>query len=467
MKRILLAICALTLCTASHGQGNLFGMRWTGSRELSVVEDMSTCISSDVDTLNGVSVVGAGVSTFDPVNNAYYAYTSLGITKVDVASGSVVDTLMVPASVYLTNYEVDYITNKLYGAHWTGTREILSSVDLSTGTFADIDTLDGVLTLAAGESTYDAYNGRYFLSTNLGITVIDVASGAILDTLNLPIRIGGIEYDPNTNKLFGISWDGSRESFISIDLVTKGYTNIDTLNNVRAIAQGNSTFNPVLNQYYIITDTGTLAIDPATGSMTAVCNTATPPANIEALYNISLASMGAQPQSVTVNSGSSAQFSIATSAAGASYQWQTYTANGFANISNGGQYSGVNTPTLTIIGVTAANNQQLFRCVVHTGTSNTPSRIATLTVLNPTGITTQSAKQGFTIAHQPGDAKIIISADEDASGTRYRLYDQSGRTIINGAMVGKAGSVDISELANGLYMLLIEGESRQAFKVVR
>jgi hypothetical protein len=454
------------LCTATYAQGNLFGMRWTGSRELSVLQDMSTCNDSDVDTLNGVTVVGAGVSTYDPVNNTYYAYTNLGITKVDVSSGNVVDTLVVPSGVYLTNYEVDYITNKLYGVYWTGAREVLASIDLGTGTFSDIDTLYGVLTLAAGESAYDAYNGRYFLSTNQGITIVDVATGTIIDTIALNIRVGGLEYDPNTNKLFGVTWHGSYEYFLSVDLVAKSYTDIDTLNRVRAIAQGNSTFNPILDLYYIITDTGTLAIDPATGAMIAVCNSATSPANIEALYSVNVASMMAQPQSITVNSGTSAQFSVTTSAAGATYQWQIYTANGFTNISNGGQYSGTNTAMLTVSNVTAANDKQLYRCMVHAGTSNTPSRIATLKVVQPSGIAAQ-AKQGFSVAHQPGNATIIVKANNDASGTQYRLYNQQGKTVISGTMQGNTCTVSIRELASGVYMLLIDGEHPQPFKVVR
>ncbi len=97
------------------------------------------------------------------------------------------------------------------------------------------------------------------------------------------------------------------------------------------------------------------------------------------LYIYSGATITAQPQSQSVCEGDNALFSVTASGYNLSYQWQ----RGTVNISNGLQYSGVNTPTLTILSPTAALNGN-YRCVVTTtcGTGATSSPAA-LTVVAP------------------------------------------------------------------------------------
>ena len=91
--------------------------------------------------------------------------------------------------------------------------------------------------------------------------------------------------------------------------------------------------------------------------------------------------------------GTTATFNVAANSngvtSGLTYQWQTNTAVGsstWANVGNGGQFSGVTTTTLSISNVSPALNQKDYRVIVTDGagsvTSGPPSGPqATLTVL--------------------------------------------------------------------------------------
>lgn len=86
-----------------------------------------------------------------------------------------------------------------------------------------------------------------------------------------------------------------------------------------------------------------------------------------------------QPSNQSVCGASTAGFSIISSGA-ASYQWQISTDNGstFSNISNGSNFSGATSASLTVINPTAYDNS-LFRAVLYsTGCSNATSAAALL-----------------------------------------------------------------------------------------
>jgi len=103
-----------------------------------------------------------------------------------------------------------------------------------------------------------------------------------------------------------------------------------------------------------------------------------------------------QPVDVTVCQGGNATFSVTGTGAGITYQWQVSTTGvggPYANVANGGVYSGVTTPTLTITGATNAMNGYFYRCVISgtcppaansNGARLTVNALPTITI-NPSG----------------------------------------------------------------------------------
>ncbi|MBL7934275.1 MAG: SprB repeat-containing protein, partial [Bacteroidia bacterium] len=89
--------------------------------------------------------------------------------------------------------------------------------------------------------------------------------------------------------------------------------------------------------------------------------------------------IGTQPTNKSVCFNGNTSFSIAATGA-SSYQWQENSGSGFTNITNGGIYSGATTSALSLTGVNFPSGY-LYRCIaVGTGTCQTTSNSATLTV---------------------------------------------------------------------------------------
>ena len=70
------------------------------------------------------------------------------------------------------------------------------------------------------------------------------------------------------------------------------------------------------------------------------------------------------PVDQAMHIGGTVQFSVTATGNGATYHWQTDTGQGFISMNNGGQYSGVATPVLSVSSLSMANQGQRFRCIV-------------------------------------------------------------------------------------------------------
>lgn len=264
--RVISVLIFLVICIQTNAQSNrIFGSHWTGSDQIFSSLDLNTSTFSDIDTLNGVLYLTVGESTFDHENGRYFNITNLGITITDVFSGEILDTIHNPNGVKGIEYNSN--TDQLFGSYWNGSEQIFSSLDLTTKTYNDIDTLEGVLYLSAGESTFDRINGRYFNKTNLGITIIDITNGEIIDTINNPNNVKGIEYDHASNKIYGSYWSGDVEIFTSLDISTKSFTDIDTLHDVLSLTVGESTFDFYNGKYFNRTNLGITIIDISNGDI--------------------------------------------------------------------------------------------------------------------------------------------------------------------------------------------------------
>ncbi|GAB1444662.1 hypothetical protein MASR2M41_02810 [Flammeovirgaceae bacterium] len=102
--------------------------------------------------------------------------------------------------------------------------------------------------------------------------------------------------------------------------------------------------------------------------------------NLSVLMSIAIS---AQPSNVSQCSGTTATFSVGVTLPppGLAYQWQQKIGlNAFANIGNGGIYSGATEPTLTITGITAGMTGYKYRCIVGSCSPSLSSAEAELTV---------------------------------------------------------------------------------------
>ncbi|MBS1773592.1 MAG: immunoglobulin domain-containing protein [Bacteroidetes bacterium] len=76
-----------------------------------------------------------------------------------------------------------------------------------------------------------------------------------------------------------------------------------------------------------------------------------------------------QPSSSTVCAGTNTAFTVIATGSGLAYQWQANSGSGFANLANGGVYSGATSASLVLTAPPASMHGMTYRCII-TGTCN-------------------------------------------------------------------------------------------------
>ena len=141
-----------------------------------------------------------------------------------------------------------------------------------------------------------------------------------------------------------------------------------------------------------------------------------------------------QPVNTAVCVGSTASFTVGTTGTNLTYQWRVNTGSGWANVSNGGIYSGATTNTLSITGapLTSAGN---YQCII-SGTCAPPitTNTVTLWIYTAPGITSQPTDKIVCVG-----SNTSISVNASANGGtpisyQWEVDNGSGYTALtNGA----------------------------------
>jgi hypothetical protein len=168
--------------------------------------------------------------------------------------------------------------------------------------------------------------------------------------------------------------------------------------------------------------------------------------------------IGTQPQSITRIYGENAIFTVSSSTPGVNFQWQANIGgSGFANISDGGQYAGTQTTSLTVSNINMDNNGNQFRCLVTTNAGcSSQSAAATLTA-TPVSIADLIGEKPQ--AH-PNPAHQFIKVPVDGKTSRIMLLDLTGKEILSEKVNGQGLYIlGLENLRGGVYFL--QTESRE------
>lgn len=172
-----------------------------------------------------------------------------------------------------------------------------------------------------------------------------------------------------------------------------------------------------------------------------------------------------QPINVSVLPGATVQFGIVSPGTG--FQWQQNIGFGFTNISNGGQFSGAATPTLTITGVGLIQNANIFRCLVTDNTCSLSSSPALLTVGDNTGFHELSGPRLVAAYPNPVTDLVQVRVNAFVPGAVYIITDQLGRQLQSGTLTDPVTTIDMSVLPNGLYFLQTVRSGANSLKLVK
>ena len=173
----------------------------------------------------------------------------------------------------------------------------------------------------------------------------------------------------------------------------------------------------------------------------------------------------AQAGNQTVVAGTNVMYYV-SSQAGATYQWQTNVGFGWQNLSNFGQYNGVNNDTLTISSVTLSNTNQPFQCIVTLGSCSSTSAIAYLYVNSSVGISEITAQQ-LSVYPNPASSTITVTVNPVLVGSIYTITDLLGNTVLSGKLQNETSEVNLDEVAAGMYMLKLDADAVRTIKLIK
>jgi hypothetical protein len=143
-----------------------------------------------------------------------------------------------------------------------------------------------------------------------------------------------------------------------------------------------------------------------------------------------------------------AKFSCLTNDTLVNYQWQSDLGMGWNNLSNAGQYSGTTTNSLEVTNVTSTNNNQKFRCILKGDCLTDTTKEATLKVW---GLSIKNEVVNKLKVY-PNPASTFLNIVLEKPGYYVaKLSSVTGQSIITPT----SGTIDISALANGVYILTI------------
>jgi lysophospholipase L1-like esterase len=149
-------------------------------------------------------------------------------------------------------------------------------------------------------------------------------------------------------------------------------------------------------------------------------------------------SVTAQPSSESIATGANTSFtSTASGGPTPTVQWQVNQGSGWANVVNGGVYSGATTTTLTITGATLGMSGYEYRAVFTNASGSAQSNAATLTVSSatyaaPTGVGVGGNLQQTTVTW----TDPIFTGDSLASINLYQVVNSTPVLLQSGIGTG-------------------------------
>ncbi len=308
------------------------------------------------------------------------------------------------------------------------------------GIYSNVAT--SVLTLTNATAAVHTYQYRCVVSGTCSPSATSSAATLIINTTPVvttqPTNKTVCSGDNTTYTVSGTSslpvsyqWQGSLNGTTWTDLLNAGiYSGVTTttltLTNI---------FGGAYSMYRCVLSSGCIAT----------------PSNAATLTVNTQPTIVVQPVSDTKCLGQNTTFSISATGTALTYQWQVSTNGGtsWANVANGGIYTGATTNSLSLSGVTATYNGYRYRCVV-TGSCPTvkTSSAAILTVNSPVVIT---ANTPATQTLCSGD-NTSLSVAATGTGISYKWYIRTGTTwtlINNGGIYSGAttGTLNITGIS--------------------
>ena len=232
--------------------------------------------------------------------------------------------------------------------------------------------------------------------------------------------------------------------------------------------------------------------NPTTPSVTsrniddiAIYNRALTQEEISNLYNASNCAnnLTISPATSQLQTGNTANFTASSSDANPSYVWQSDFGQGFQTLNDYGNYSGVNTNSLSISNVQLPNHTQPIRVISTSGECIDTSNVATINITDTcivtindtvttlisvtdtlvintliTGLTPPNNSNTIKVFPNPANSHITIDFGnfESMNGYTLTITNSIGQTVYTTPINEQSSYIDLSTWSgNGIYFVQI------------
>ncbi len=298
-------------------------------------------------------------------------------------------------------------------------------------------------------NTEDGWDGGVVeISTDNGATWTDLGAGMTVNGYNGSMGTG------SNNPIGGrAAFTGNSNGFIRTTVSLAAYANQNALFRFRA----GSDDNTAVSGWYI--DDILLESKPLINMRSNLFNASGVRVAIKDTVTLILenaacapAAISAAPTNVSACAGNNASFTATASGSTLAYQWQV-SSNGGTSYTNIG---GATSASLTVTGVTAGMNNNLYRVIVSNACPSTDtSSPATLTVTNTASITAQPADASVCVNT---NASFVTAATGSNLSFQWQVSSNGGTsyTDINGATAATLNLTAVTAgMNNNLYRAVV------------
>lgn len=288
MKKLILLLALFFTGYAAHAQttGKLLGLRYDDVGTQWIVDSISFPGHNlrDLDTITTFSYLQTGESTFDPMNHRYFHYTEKGVIVIDANTGALLDTLA--DTLLLLGLEYDPVSEKLYaleGSYGGGLQ--FMSIDPDSGTATVLDTLQGISSVALGQTTFDMCSRLYFfISNDTTVIGVNAGDGTIRDSMHFDQnQLIGMEAGNMAPTLFGLGFRDTMIDFVKYNFLTKTRTVLSSFP-VISFYPGEATLDREKGFYVVNAVDYIYILDTATGAVVDTVSNASQLMGLEAIY---------------------------------------------------------------------------------------------------------------------------------------------------------------------------------------
>ena len=167
------------------------------------------------------------------------------------------------------------------------------------------------------------------------------------------------------------------------------------------------------------------------------------------------------PTNLTASINNNAIFKVSHSDPSATYQWKSDFGSGFQNITNAGQYSGVNTSTLQVSNISMINNNQFFYCkVLSRCNSAQNSDTIVLKIVDSTNSISENYINETILYPNPVKNEFKLQSSKLEIGYTYFIFNALGKEIKSGIVMSSDDYIKCEDFDNGIYFIKVKGEEK-------